>query len=272
MPSANPDMKKILSQSLILVGSFLAIWLILSHIPFTEYFKVKAMSRSAEEKLGNVVIDYLAKTDKEVTSDSTLRILNKMKGRICRYNGIDSTSIRLHIFENDEVNAFALPAKRLVFYTGIIQDANNPEELTAVMAHEIAHMEKMHVSKKLTKELGLSMLMILASGDAGMQIVKELVKIISSTSFDREMEREADRLAVQYLQNAHVDPGHFSDFLFRLSNNKPDLPGQFEWISTHPDTKERVAAIIRLGKGHPVQSFPVVTEEEWRQLKQKPIQ
>jgi len=260
-------MKKIIIQFLILAIAFFGLWFALSQFHFTGYFKVKSLSRSTEEKLGNVMIDYLNKTEQQVDSDSVLTILKRIEGRICRYNNIDSSAIKLYVFRNKEVNAFALPGKKLILYSGIIGDSQNPEELSSVVAHEIAHMKHRHVIKKLTKEFGISMLMVLASSDAGTQIVKELLKVISSTSFDREMEREADSSATGYLIRAHIDPRHFSDFLFRISREKTGIPENFEWINTHPDTKERIAAIIKLRRNHVIQSLPVLSDADWHCLK-----
>ena len=260
-------MKKIIIQTLIFSGIFFGLWFALSHLHLTEHFRVKALSKSTEEKLGNVVIDYIKKSNQQIDSDSIIFILNRIKGRICRYNNIDSTTIKLYLFKNKEVNAFALPGRNMVLYSGIIHEAENPEELASVMAHEFAHMEHRHVVKKLTKEFGVSMLMVLAGGETGTQIVKELFKIISSTSFDRQMEREADSAAVGYMIKAYIDPQHFSDMLFRISHGKADVPEHFQWISTHPETKERIETIIQLGKNHPVQPFGIISDSSWNYLK-----
>lgn len=260
-------MKKIVIQILIFATIFFGMWFCLSRLNLTEYFHIKSISRSTEEKLGNLVIDYLKKTEKQVDSDSVTDILNRIKGRVCRYNNIDSSAIRLYVFKNKEVNAFTLPGKNLILYSGLILDSENPEQLSSVFAHEIAHMEHKHVIKKLTKEFGINMLMVLASGDVGSRIIKELLKVMSSTSFDREMEREADSAAVGYLIRAHIDPQNFADFLFRISKEKTELPEHFEWISTHPDTKERIATIIKLRKNHFIQSIPVINNTAWSCLK-----
>jgi beta-barrel assembly-enhancing protease len=156
----------------------------------------------------------------------------------------------------------------MVVYTGIIEFCKTPEELTSVMAHEMAHIEGMHVSKKMTKEIGLSLLTSIASGDAGNAILRDVIKTLSSTAFDRDMERNADSVAVRYLAKSNIDPEHFADMLYRLSK-KTDVPEVLEWVSTHPDTKERTAEILKLRKKYKFQSKPLLSDEAWKEIQQK---
>jgi predicted Zn-dependent protease len=145
----------------------------------------------------------------------------------------------------------------MVVYTGLLEYAKNAEEVAGVMAHEIGHMEKNHVMKKLVKEIGMEMLFTIAAGDAGNDISRETAKVLSSTAFDRKHEREADAFAVETLANANIDPQHLSNFFFRLAR-KDNLPEELAWISTHPDTKERSAEIIKQKKEYTYTSKPIL--------------
>src|SRR5690606_16362584 len=109
---------------------------------------------------------------------------------------------------NSQINAFALPGNHIVFYTGLLEYAENAEEVAGVMAHEIGHLEKNHVMKKLVKEIGLEMLFAMIGGDAGFEILKQTGKTLSSSAFDRANETEADNYAVETLALADVDPQH----------------------------------------------------------------
>ena len=104
-------MKKIVGEVLILAGVFLGCWFFLSQFHFTEYFKVKSLGRSAEEKLGTLVIDYLKKTEKEIDSDSVMTLLNGMKGRICQYNNAKLSLLVLEAYGKQSILGFPAPVE-----------------------------------------------------------------------------------------------------------------------------------------------------------------
>lgn len=247
---------------------FFGTWFLLSKIDFTGKIDFKKISKSNEEKLGRSIVDFLKKTNRTVESDSMINIVDSIKNRICSYNNIDTSGIKIHIFYNEEINAFALPGNNIAIYTGIINFCKNPEELSAVIAHETAHVEYKHVIKKLTKEIGIAMLATLAGGNSSGEILGEVVRTISSTAFDREMEREADTSAVRYMIKANIDPVHFADLLFRLSK-KSDIPENFEWISNHPNSKERTAEILKLSKQAKYKDIPIIDTASWNYLKKE---
>ena len=66
------------------------------------------------------------------------------------------------VVDNEMVNAFALPGGYIILTKGLINFCETPEELIAVISHEIGHIEKRHVVSRLIKDIGLD---ILTSGD-----------------------------------------------------------------------------------------------------------
>jgi predicted Zn-dependent protease len=97
--------------------------------------------------------------------------------------------------------------------------------------------------------------------------MRETARILSSTAFDREQEHEADTSAVRYMVNAGIDPEHLANFLFRLSKEKFDVPKNFEWLSTHPNTGDRSAEILTLRKKETLQVRPLMNQEDWDRYK-----
>ena len=142
-------------------------------------------------------------------------------------------------------------------------------ELCGVISHEMAHMEKGHVMKKLIKEVGLSVLIGITSNGNGAEVLKETAKLLSSTAYDRTLESEADAMAVSYLMKAAIDPQPFADFLYRLSEEEEQLPSMTEWISTHPESKQRSEKIIDLARGSEVEYEPILDYRTWDSLKNK---
>ena len=261
-------MQKIFFQFLLLIALFIGTWLLLGKINFVKYFEIKNdTGKLDEKKIGDLFWKGIQQSETENENDSVKILLNKIKLRLCEANKIDASTIKIHVIEKSEINAFAMPARHLIIYTQLIQDCKNAEELTGVMAHEIAHMEHDHVMKKIVKESGLAMLFSIAGGGAGGEVVKGILRKISSTAYDRSLESDADATAVQYLQKAEIDPEGFGNFLYRLGDeNEKDMPKQLYWISTHPESKERAAVIFSLLKKNHAKKTAVLNDEEWSAL------
>jgi beta-barrel assembly-enhancing protease len=257
-------MEKILIQFAVLVISFFGLWFLLSRIDFVNRDQVEKFAAESEQKLGEVILESITLTSEEVNNKKLKALLDSIKTRLCEGKKLDCSKIKLHLVRNSEVNAFALPDDHLVVFTGLLEYADNAEEVAGVMAHEIGHIEKNHVMKKLTKDIGLSMLFSIAGGEAGGKIARETAKMLSSTAFDRDKEAEADAFAVEVLAAANIDPQHLSDFFFRLAR-KHDLPDELVWISTHPDTDERAEKIINMKKGYTVKPEPII-HTDWKEI------
>jgi predicted Zn-dependent protease len=146
----------------------------------------------------------------------------------------------------------------------LLEDAKSAEEVAGVIGHEIGHMEKDHVMKKLVKEIGISLIMIITGGGENLEVIKEAGRLLSSTAFDRSQEQEADDYAVQAMIAAKIDIEPLGNFLFRLST-KTDLPDELVWISTHPESKERAATIFKKKKELTYKPEPVL-QTPWDEI------
>ena len=241
-------MQKIINQFLVLLLAFFLAWFLLSQIPFVSRDSMEKLSKKTEKKLGDLIVKSLESQGQKIYSAPLSQILDSIKQKICSRNSFDSLNIKIHVIDKTDINAFALPGDNLVIYSGLINYAKNADELAGVMAHEIAHIEKNHVTKKLLKEIGLAMLMTIAGGDAGPEIAKEVLRTLSSTGFDRKQEREADKIAAESMAKAGFDPTSLANFFFRLAQSDGNLPAGLEWITTHPDTNDRAAEILEIKK------------------------
>lgn len=259
-------MKKTLFQGGIILILFFGTWTAFTQIDWLKIFKVKQMSHKTEEKLGDLFWDIFKKSEVENKDSFVMNQVDSIVNRICKNNHIERNKIKLHILNNEVVNAFALPDGHLIVYSGLISACENPEELAGVICHEIAHIEEQHVMKKLVKEIGLSVLISISTGNAGGEIIKEATKTVTSTSFDRKLEKEADIKAVDYLVQANINPEHFANFLFKLSMEEPNAIKYLSWISTHPDSEERAEYIIQHSKNKNNTYTPILSPSSWQQL------
>lgn len=242
------------------------IWLGLNQINWMELFGVKEMSDKTEKELGDLLWK-LQKSSAELLDDEPGKeALDSIVWRICEKNQLDTSHFKIHLFSTGDVNAFAMPGGHLVVFTGLLSKTENPSELAGVIAHEMAHIEQNHVMNKLLKEFGLAVLVSMAGGSGGQQLA-EVLRMLSSSAFDRALEKEADEYAVHYLEKARINPESFAQFMELMAREEPDELKHFRWITTHPDSKERaqnIRAHIRNKKRK--YSEPLSTQL-WEQLK-----
>jgi predicted Zn-dependent protease len=260
-------MNKILIKGIGIIALFFFTWFALSEVDWMTVLRFEKVSKASEEKIGELFWDVFNKTEKEIKDEDVVVAIDSLLDRICESNYFDKTSLKVHIVKNEEVNAFALPNEHLVIYTGLLTDCENESELAGVICHELAHIRLNHVMKKLGKEIGLTALISISTGNSGSEVVKEAAKLLSSTAYDRKLEKEADIKAVDYLINARINSEPFAAFLSRLSENETDLNSKLSWISTHPDSKERADYILEYRKSEQSEYQPVLSLASWDKIK-----
>ena len=54
------------------------------------------------------------------------------------------------VFKGNQVNAFALPGRKIGVYEGIFRVAHNQHQLAAVIGHEIAHVTSRHANERVS--------------------------------------------------------------------------------------------------------------------------
>lgn len=260
-------MKKLAIEGIGIFVLFFFTWFGLSEVDWMTILKFEKISKVSEEKLGELFWETFQHSDNEIIDLEVSEPINSIISRICDANSFDKSELKVHVIQNKDINAFALPDEHLVIYTGLITECENESELAGVISHEIAHMKLNHVMKKLGKEVGLTALISISSGNSGSEIAKQAAKILSSTAYDRKLERESDMAAADYLVTAQIDPEAFAEFLFRLSKNEDKINSQFSWLSTHPDSKTRAEYLMDFRKNLNIEKVPILSQNTWDSLK-----
>ncbi len=114
--------------------------------------------------------------------------------------------------------------------------------------------------KKLVKEVGVSALLSIASSGS---ISMETLRLLTSTAYDRSMEKEADSLGVEYLIESGINPEPLADMLFRLSLDESPLLKNLAFVSSHPDTDDRVRSILKQASKQEREYEALVPDFDW---------
>ncbi|MDA2918214.1 M48 family metalloprotease [Desulfobacterota bacterium AH_259_B03_O07] len=159
------------------------------------------------------------------------------------------------ILDTNEINAFASPGGIIFITKGLVDSLENEDELAAVLAHEIAH---------INNQDGIALIKAARSASAGSLILKEPLRIIGSITpsyiaqltnyfiqsvddafntvavngYSTEQELEADKAAVLYLSRSGYDPSVLLSYQMRLYEE--GQTSGVEKMRTHPGAFERM--------------------------------
>jgi Zn-dependent protease with chaperone function len=208
----------------------------------------------AEKQLGELVFEQQVKPTAKFSTDPALKAqLDAVTARLLPAIGETRYEFKFHIIENETINAFAVPGGHIVVHTGLLQRAKRPEEVAGVLAHEIAHITRRHSLRNMVSSLGTMVIIQAVFGDySGLA---QGASTLLEQSYSRDFEREADATGWQYLLDANIDPSGMTDF-FRIIREEEkktgtDMSGALEFLSTHPDTEERIASMEERFKALP---------------------
>ena len=231
---------------LILAGAgillFLAGYIVVKKVDFSGPTFGYDFSIEQEEELGDLMKDGIWNEFPAVRSqraDSAIEVISKRL-----LDAVDSTPYRyqFRVIKSEDVNAFTIPGGNIYIFSGLLTMSDSPEEVAAVLAHEIAHAEKRHVVNKIIKEFSIAVVVgILAGGDPS--VIIQIIQQVVGSSFDREQEEEADRYALELMEKAKIDPKHLGEFFTKLDERGLSFNKNLEFLATHPHNDSRIEKV-----------------------------
>lgn len=198
-----------------------------------------------------------AKVDTEIKTSGEFNILDRasnveayaymdaMRDEILNSGTVkfkDEFEWQLNIIDNDStLNAFCTPGGYIYFYTGLIKYLENSSSLAGVLGHEMAHADRRHSMASMQEQFGLSLIVQLISGDEDPGMLTQVAAALTSLSFSRAHEKQADKYSVQYLCATDFDAAGAANFFQKLLDSGSQSPPAF--LSTHPSPASRVQEI-----------------------------
>lgn len=155
---------------------------------------------------------------------------------------------RFYVIEDEDINAFAMPAGGIYIHTETILASRNVSELAGVMAHEIGHIVHRHTAENYNRARTTGWVhqaAVLGAGIAGGGAAAGAANLLGGVSamayinsFGRDAERESDAFAADLLPRAGIHPeGTWSFFQTLKAEGGGQVP---TFLSSHPATDERL--------------------------------
>lgn len=209
-----------------------------------------------DKQLGEQVAAEIAATDTlDILSPSeypqVYNYLNDMKEDILISEDVtykEEFVWKLHVINEDVLNAFATPGGYIYIYTGLIKYLQDADALAGVLGHEIAHADQRHSVKQLQKTYGITVLLSIALGNDPSQLAQIAAQIagtLGQLKFSRDDEAEADEFSVKYLEESPYACNGAAMFFQKLIEE--EQAGRVpQFLSTHPSPANRVEDINEL--------------------------
>lgn len=153
------------------------------------------------------------------------------------------------VFDEDQINAFALPGGKIGVYAGLLKIVENQHQLAAVIGHEVAHVIAEHGNERMSSgtliNLGLDATNAILQTNR-VSHSKELMAAIGlgvqvglQLPFGRSHESEADLIGLDLMSKAGFKPQESIKLWQNMdkasSGNRPP-----EFFSTHPSPDTRI--------------------------------
>ena len=160
------------------------------------------------------------------------------------YNGY-----HVGIVDSKEINAISTPGGHIFVTRGLLKCASSEDELAAVIAHEVGHIQLGHAVKSIKtsrlNEASLSVLDAAGSIVTGSAYQKglgdaadELMTTLSTTGYSKTQEFEADAKAASLMGDAGYNPEALRTMLEALKEReKTETSGM---VKTHPSASSRL--------------------------------
>jgi predicted Zn-dependent protease len=207
---------------------------------------------------------------REVTADANEEAavkagLRKVQDRLGPALGTLSFPVESYVIDSSTVNAVCLPGNIVLVYSGLLRRLQSPEELAAILAHEIAHAMHQDPMQALKRELGLAALFGMVGGGRGDGVTGRLMHRLVSNGFSRQQELSADEEALRVLAASDIDPKALGDALRRIRGEKDEDPAVLQYISTHPGFDERIQLSEQASANWPGKPRPI--DLDWKQFR-----
>ena len=154
------------------------------------------------------------------------------------------------IINDTIINAFCTPGGFIYVYTGLMRFIDNEATLAGIVAHEIAHAERRHVTQRLTAYYGVSVLLSFILGGNPSFLSELAANLFVGLAFlknSRDDEAEADYYSIRYLRSTKYYPGAITFFFDKIKEEekkKGKTPGDLDrLLSTHPLPDDRIQAV-----------------------------
>lgn len=216
-------------------------------VPITAKWAAKNIPFSVEQKIGKEGLETL---DKILLNPSKLDELTQQRLNAQFQASIESLENASHyqlVFRYSEqlgANALALPSGIIIVTDGLVEIAENDEQIIAIVGHELGHVIYNHGIRAIFQNSLTALLMAGLLGDVSSisSVAATLPTILVDMRYSRQFEREADDYALVFLEKNNINVDAFAQILAHLQKTLPK-GSELGYLSSHPAMAERIKRV-----------------------------
>jgi predicted Zn-dependent protease len=226
-----------------------------------------------EAALGRVALGQISNflggeaVDMTCSNPAGKRALDKMTARMVGQAEIPY-DLQVMVFDNEMINAFAVPGGHVVLFKGLLDAASTPEEVAGVLGHEVGHVIHRDPTRLMLRSAGSVGILGMVFGDfAGGALALVVTEQLISAQYAQDAEANADAFAHRLMAEAALPAKSFATFFKTLKDKYGDTQGLLSHLASHPNLEGRANAALAadvIGDG----TFdPVLSSAEWDDLR-----
>ena len=196
--------------------------------------------------------------------------LQTIGNRVSRGAGRGDQNWEYTVFDQDTLNAFVLPGNRVGFYKGMMDFADNDDQIASIMGHEVGHVSGAHARERFSTQIGTQLGVTAASVAISSRVGRKCNDVPAEQRnsclnasnrnaqlaiaalglgaqfgillpYSRRHETESDLLGANYAQRAGYDPYEGVRLWEKMAERNQNRPPEF--LSTHPDPSNRARTL-----------------------------
>ena len=215
--------------------------------PITGQEELMLISEAQDIEIGR---KYAPEIEKQlggrIDDESLQNYINSIGQKIARISHRPGWVYHFTAVDHNSVNALALPGGYIFITRGMLEKLTTEAQLAALIAHEIVHVTARHSSAAISRQMGLSFILLGLSASGakipqGAGRATQLALQLIGLKYSREHEREADVAGVDYMVVAGYNPYGAVELQQMLQKQDKVRPAEF--LSTHPSSENRVISL-----------------------------
>lgn len=206
-----------------------------------------------EDRVGKAVVNALAPAEQRCPDSAAQTAVEQIVARL--RDGLEERQFEYTVIVSKPPglmgpNAFAAPGGYIVVFDSMLELTSTPEELAGVLAHEIQHVERRHVTRGMLREMVLNAVTSTfisvvpgGTGTWGETTALDFGSTLAGLAYQRDDEREADQLGLKTMEAAGIDGAGMVSMFRSLSELTGDEDEETSYLTTHPSSSERAETL-----------------------------